>query len=556
MNAIVILLLALVLLAIAYICYGSWLARQWGIDPTKPTPAHTMRDGIDYIPTKAPVLMGHHFASIAGAGPINGPIMAAVFGWVPVFLWLIIGGIFIGAVHDFSSLFASVRNKGQSIGVIIQQTLGISGKRLFIIFSWLTLVLVVAAFADIVASTFVGFTKDGAQLTPNASAASTSIIFVFVAIIFGLILSRISQSTVKSCALGIALVVLCVWLGMKFPIYLTKPVWMYIVLGYIFVASVTPVWILLQPRDFLNSFLLYAMMIMAVVGIIASNPTISLPAFTSWEPIPGWTLFPILFITIACGSISGFHSLISSGTTAKQLDSEADAKPIGYGAMLIETSLAVTALIAVGVYVNGSKLTGTPPMIFANGVANFVATVGMPRDVAYTVLILAIASFALTSLDTATRLGRYMFQEFFTLDEAKGEPSALRKLLVNNYVSTAITVGFGFLLATNGYQNIWPLFGSANQLLAALALLGVSLWLGKVGRNNKMLFIPTAFMLFATLTALAMSVYGNVQRFAAGTAKFESHGLQIIFGVLLFVLAVVLAVNGAKKLMEPKGSSN
>lgn len=553
MSAIVIMLISFVVLFIAYLTYGSWLSKQWGVDGSKPTPSHTMGDGIDYVPAKAPVLLGHHFASIAGAGPITGPIQAAIFGWLPVLLWIVIGGIFFGAVQDFSSLLASVRHGGKSIGHVIEVNIGKRGKKLFLVFAWLTLLLVVAAFADIVAKTFAGFNADGSLNAANGATAATSVLFLVVSIIFGFLVYRRNVNLGMASIVGVIFIMISIALGILFPVYLSKNVWLGIVLAYIVVASVAPVWILLQPRDYLNSFLLYAMIIAAFFGILVSNPTINLPAYTGFV-VGGKYMFPILFITVACGAISGFHSLVGSGTTSKQLDKESDARIIGYGGMLIESGLAVIALIAVGyLYKNGQMPEGTPTVVFANAVAEFVNHVGVPIEIARTVITLSISAFALTSLDTATRLARYMFQEFF-VDEGVDADSltGIAKIAGNKYIATLITVVLGGALAAGGYSNIWPLFGSANQLLAALALIAVAVWLGKIGKNNKMFYIPMAFMLVATLSALLITIQGNLAKLMDPTVEsfFYREGLQIIFGVLLFSLAVILAVEGIQKLRE------
>lgn len=562
MNSILLMIGSFLILIAAYVFYGSWLAKKWGVDPMRPTPGHTMTDGVDYIPTKPSVLLGHHFASIAGAGPINGPIQAAIFGWLPVALWILIGGIFIGAVQDFSSIFASIRHDGKSIGHIIELYMGKTGKKMFLAFAWLTLVLVVAAFADIVGSTFVGFAADGTQIVPNATAAATSTYFVVFAILYGFLIHRRNPKPIVSIAVALLFIVFSIVLGFLLPVYLTKTTWMIVIIIYIFIAAITPVWILLQPRDYLNSFLLYAMMIAAFVGILVTNPVIGLPAFTGWV-VDDKFLFPALFITVACGAISGFHSLVGSGTTSKQLNNEKDAKVIGYGGMLIECGLAIIALIAVGaLYVNGEMPAGTPPVVFANAIASFVGNIGIPTDIAYVLITLAIASFSLTSLDTATRLGRYMFQEFFSETEVESESDyisdrasqkrTIYTFLSNKYVATAVTIIAGGLLAISGYENIWPLFGSANQLLAALALMAVGIWLGSIGKNNKMFYIPMLFMFAATLVALAISMYQNFFILYSGNGQTEVNGLQLIVAVFLFVLAVILAVQGIQKMLKQR----
>lgn len=562
MNAALLLIVGVVILAIGYVTYGKWLAEQWGVDGKRVTPAHELEDGNDYVPAKAPVLMGHHFSSIAGAGPINGPIQAAVFGWVPVMLWVLIGGIFFGAVHDFGALFASVRNKGQSIGEVIATSIGTRAKKLFIIFSYLTLILVVAAFASIVANTFKATYDEAGALDLVASAANArtamiSILFIVIAIIFGVMVYRRNASLVVSTVVGVAAIVACMAIGYNWhPLYLNGNVWMVIVGIYIAIASVTPVWILLQPRDYLSSFLLYGMMIVAVVGILGAHPTLEIPAFTGFVDTAEYgvgsslgSLFPALFVTIACGAISGFHSLVGSGTTAKQLDKETDARPIAYGGMLIECALALISLCAVG-YIWKEYVPGgitTPTAVFATGISRMCATIPFlagAEDVIYSMLILAVSAFCLTSLDTATRLARYMFQEFWlepgqTYKDATG----FKKTLTNPYVATIITVVLGIALGMTGYAKIWALFGAANQLLAALGLLAVAAWLGKMGKNNKMFLFPMAFMLVVTIVSLIQTIITNVTN-AVDVWNWIRAGL----GTLLVVLAIVLAVEGVKTL--------
>lgn len=561
MNSLVILLISIAVLFAGYVTYGNWLCKQWGVDPKRPTPAHTMTDGKDYVPARSPVLLGHHFASIAGAGPINGPIQAAIFGWVPVLLWILIGGIFFGAVQDFSSLLASIRHQGKSIGHVIEVNVGVKAKRLFLVFAYLTLLLVVAAFASIVVSTFVGFGADGALNTPNGRTASTSMLFIVISIIFGAAVYRRNAPLGISTVVGVVGILICMYIGYQFPIYFSSQVWLGVIIAYIFIASVTPVWILLQPRDYLNSFLLYGMMIAAVIGILIARPTVALPAFNGFVVggTPGYAsgfLFPVLFITVACGAISGFHSLVGSGTTSKQLDRESDARLIGYGGMLIECGLAVIALICVGVlFKDGAMPAGAPPAVFATGIASMLQTFAgdAAYDIAYSTIILAVSAFCLTSLDTATRLARYMLQEFFV---AEGEDaSALtgyKKFFSNSYVATAITVAIGGAMAAGGYAKIWPLFGAANQLLAALALLAVAAWLGNIGKNNKMFLFPMAFMLCATISSLLLTLQAKISMFAAGTGTLSADGLQIFFSALLIVLAINLTVEGVKTLKSKK----
>lgn len=564
MNTLVLVLLSIAVLVCGYIFYGGWLCKQWGIGESKEeTPAHTMSDGVDYVPAKAPVLMGHHFSSIAGAGPITGPIGAAMFGWVPVVLWILIGGIFFGGVHDFGALYASIRHKGQSIGEIISANMSKRAKRLFLIFAYLTLILVVAAFASIVASTFGAKYDDAGVLdkvasASNASVAMVSLLFILIAIVFGFCVYRRNMSMGVSTVLGVLGIVVIMAVGMNFhPLYLSTNVWMIIVGIYIAIASVAPVWILLQPRDYLSSFLLYAMLAVALIGVIGAHPNIDpavFPAFAGFAVDNGngiQYLFPILFTTVACGAISGFHSLVSSGTTSKQLDKEKDAKPIAYGGMLLECVLAILTVCAIA-YARQTGHTQGATDIFAGGIAAMVAAIpGLAglENILYTLLILTYSAFCLTSLDTATRLARFMFQEFWlepgqTVADIK---EGYKKVLVNPYVATGITVVLGILLGMTGYSKIWGLFGSANQLLAGLGLLAVATWLGNIGKNNKMFLFPMAFMNVVTICSLAIIIKNQVALIAAGGADWGPYA-QTILAVLLIILAVLLVIEGVQTL--------
>ena len=580
MNAMLVVLIGCAILVVGYIFYGGWLAKQWGVDDAKTTPAHELEDGMDYVPAKAPVLMGHHFSSIAGAGPINGPIQAAVFGWVPVVLWVLIGGIFFGAVHDYGALFASIRHKGQSLGEVVAANIGNRAKKLFLVFSYLTLVLVVAAFASIVAGTFDGFPKDKAgnvieaSANTNASVAMISILFIVMAIIFGILVYRRGAPLSVATVAGVIGIIICLVIGLNFhPIYLSNTAWMWIIAVYILIASVAPVWILLQPRDYLSSFLLYGMMVIAAVGVIGAGLTGAdaahndMPAFTGWvDTISAsslGTMFPALFVTIACGAISGFHSLVGSGTTSKQLDHERDAKPIAYGGMLIECALALISLAAVS-FIWKEYLAGdirVPTQVFATGISRMVASIPGLEATQTTVaslLVLTVSAFCLTSLDTATRLARYMFQEFWLKPgETYKDVTGFKAVLCNPLVATAITVVLGVGLGMTGYSKIWPLFGAANQLLAALALLTVCAWLGNIGRNNKMFYIPMGFMLIVTLTSLFQTVTARIGMITSSNpevlAKVDwGTYAQAILGALLFVLAIVLAVEGCMTIFGGK----
>ena len=571
MNGLVLLLIGIAVLLCGYIFYGRYLCKKWGVGETnEPTPAHTMEDGIDYVPAKAPVLMGHHFSSIAGAGPITGPISAAMFGWLPCLLWILVGGIFFGGVHDFGALFASVRHKGKSIGEIISVNMSLRAKRLFIIFSYLTLILVVAAFASIVAGTFAAKYMDGqvdlaASATP-ASVAMVSLLFIVIAIAFGFMVYRRNAPMGVSTIAGVIAICLCMAIGMNWhPIYLSNTAWMWIVGLYIAIASVTPVWILLQPRDYLSSFLLYAMLAIAAIGVVIAHPNMvdstgaGLVAIGDGMNAAGikQPIFPVLFTTIACGAISGFHSLVSSGTTSKQLDKETDAKPIAYGGMLLECVLAVITLVAIA-YARQTGHTAGATDIFAGGVAGMASQIAGGNqslfNILYTLLVLTYSAFCLTSLDTATRLARFMFQEFW-IDGTKGETpenvTGLKKVMANPYIATGITVVLGILLGLNGYAKIWALFGSANQLLAALGLLAVATWLGNVGKDNKMFLIPMAFMLCVTIASLLINSWQQFNVILAGGADWGPY-VQVVLGLMLVILAVVLAIEGVTTIAKQK----
>ena len=570
MNSLVLLIICIAVLVCGYIFYGGWLCKQWGVgESNQPTPAHRMEDGVDYVPAKAPVLMGHHFSSIAGAGPITGPIGAAMFGWLPVTLWVLIGGIFFGGAHDFGALFASIRHDGQSIGEVISANMSRRAKRLFIIFSYLTLILVVAAFASIVASTFGAAVDeatgaiDVAASGTQASVAMVSVLFILIAIVFGFCVYRRNVPMSIASVVGVIAIVVIMAVGMNFhPIYLTTKTWMIIVGIYIAVASVTPVWILLQPRDYLSSFLLYAMMDVALVGVILSHAQLGgadgLPAVTSFAVDNGngvQYMFPVLFTTVACGAISGFHSLVSSGTTSKQLDKETDAKPIAYGGMLLECVLAVVTICAINFAYKynaanpDSALTGATA-IFGGGIANMYSMFGQHTvNVLRTLLVLTYSAFCLTSLDTATRLARFMFQEFWLEpgQTPKDIKEGWKKVMVNPYFATILTVVLGIILGMTGYSKIWGLFGAANQLLAGIGLLAVATWLGNAGKNNKMFLLPMAFMIVVTIASLCLTIKNQVGLISAGTADWGAYA-QSILGVLLIILAVVLVIEGIQTL--------
>ncbi|WP_407398564.1 carbon starvation protein A [Treponema sp.] len=564
MNTLLLLVICVAVLACGYLFYGRWLCKQWGVgEGDKPTPAHELEDGVDYVPAKAPVLMGHHFSSIAGAGPITGPIGAAIFGWVPVTLWILVGGIFFGGVHDFGALYASIRHKGQSIGEIINANMSKRAKKLFVTFSYLTLILVVAAFASIVAGTFKATFKDGvldvAASASNASVAMVSLMFIVVAIIFGFAVYRRGASMLVSTILGVVAIVACMAIGMNWhPIYLSGTTWMIIIGIYITIASITPVWILLQPRDYLSSFLLYAMLFVAFVGVVGAHPNIDPASFPAFASAPGKPIFPILFTTVACGAISGFHSLVSSGTTSKQLDKEKDAKPIAYGGMLLECVLAVLTLCAIA-YARQTGHTKGATDIFAGGISAMCAKIpgcaGL-ENILYTLLVLTYSAFCLTSLDTATRLARFMFQEFWLEpgQTTKDITSGWKKVMVNPIFATVLTVVLGVALGLTGWQKIWGLFGASNQLLAGIGLLAVATWLGNIGKNNKMFLAPMAFMIVVTISSLAITLIGQVKVIAAGGADWGPYA-QVILAAFMIVLSVILVIEGVTTLAKKKANA-
>lgn len=552
MSGIFMMVIAIVVLGGAYLLYGRYLEKKWGIDPNAKTPAYEMEDGVDYVPADTNVVFGHQFASIAGAGPINGPIQAAMFGWLPVLLWILIGGVFFGAVQDFAAMYASVKNKGRTIGYIIEEYIGKLGKKLFLLFCWLFCILVIAAFADVVAGTFNGFTAEGANIAANGSVATTSMLFILEAVALGMILKKCKLNKWVNTAIAIGLLVVGVAVGLAAPVYMARQTWHIIIFVYIFIACVTPVWALLQPRDYLNSYLLLFMIVGAVLGVFVSNPSCNLAAFNGFN-VNGQYLFPILFVTIACGAVSGFHSLVSSGTASKQIKNEKNMLPVSYGAMLLECMLAVIALIAVASFAEGEAAAQglvTQPQIFAGAIANFLSVIGLPYSLVFTLINLAVSAFALTSLDSVARIGRLSFQELFQEDSDK-EPSPFVKLMTNKHFASLATLVLAYMLAKVGYAEIWPLFGSANQLLSALALIACAVFLKKTKRQGWMLWGPTVFMMAVTFTALGMSIVKLSKAFVT-TGLSVGNTLQLVFAVLLLILGVLVAIQGFKKLFEKK----
>lgn len=551
MNGLLMIGIAILVLGSAYVFYGRWLAKTWGIDPKAKTPAYTKEDGEDYIPTPKAVVFSHQFSSIAGAGPVTGPIIAAMFGWVPVLLWILIGGIFFGAVHDFGALYASVKNEGKSIGAIIEKYIGKAGRKLFFLFAWIFSLLVLAAFSDIVANTFNGYTPEGTLNSPNAAAASISMLFIFVAILFGLFIRYKKPSEKLQFGIGVILLIGMLALGIACPIYLGKSGWLAVVYIYIFFAAILPMWILMQPRDYLSAFLLIAMIIGAVIGILVKNPTMNLPAFAGFE-VNGKYLFPTLFVTIACGAVSGFHSLVSSETSSKQVKNEKDMLFIGYGSMMVESLLGIVALVVVGYAATGGVMPkGTPFQIFAGNIAGFLSLLGIPEYAAVCIMTMCVSALALTTLDSVARIGRMSFQEFFLDDtlDSKTEMSPAIKFVTNKYFATVITLVLGLILSLGGYNNVWPLFGAANQLLSALVLIALAVFLKTTSRKGFMLWAPMAIMLCVTFTALVQALIGIFKKlFVTNNFVLLTDGLQLIFAILLIGLGFMVAVSCFKKL--------
>lgn len=562
MNTLVIVVIAACCLAAGYLLYGRWLAHKWGIDPNAKTPAVTKEDGQDYVPTDGWVVFAHQFSSIAGAGPVTGAIQAAVFGWVPVFLWIILGGIFFGAVTDFGALYASVKNEDKSMGLLIEQYIGKTGKKLFLLFCWLFTLIVTAAFADMVAGTFNAYeTIDGvtslsAAATVNGAAGSISLLFIAFAVVFGLIQKKAQFHGWKQTLLGLVCTVAAFVIGMNCPLITTKANWSYMVFAYIFLAAVLPMWLLMEPRDLMTTFMFAGMIIGAVVGLLVAHPAMNLAPYTGFHNEKSGDLFPILFVTVACGAVSGFHSLVSSGTSSKAITNEKDMPKVGFGAMLLESLLAVLALCVAGAAASadGTPAAGTPFAIFSSGVAGFLEMFGIPVYAAQCFMTMCVSALALTSLDSVARIGRMSFQELFSVDDME-HAEGWRKLLCNKYFATVITLVCGYILTQIGYSNIWPLFGSANQLLSALVLITLCVFLRVTGRENRTLLVPLVVMLCVTFTALVERCIALVKAYNAGTAVFMVEGLQLIIAVLLMVLGVIIVVHSGKVLFSKSTAS-
>ncbi len=549
MNGIVLLLGATALFAVAYFFYGRLIERVLGVDPARPTPAKTRGDGVDYVPAHPAVLFGHHFASIAGAGPIVGPIAAAYFGWGAVVAWVVLGCIFIGAVHDMVSLYLSVRHEGRSIASVIETVLGRPGKLLFLLFCWSTLILVCAEFTRQVALTFVNAPE----------VATASLLFIALAVVFGLAVNRLKVPLLPATVVFVPVMFAFIWVGTKAPLDLCRmfglspagaqTAWSVVLLAYCFLASTLPVWLLLQPRDYLNSYLLYAMMGLGFLGVFAAAPAVNLDAFVGWRAPNAkgamTPLFPFLFITIACGACSGFHSLVASGTTAKQLASERHIRPVAYGGMLLEGVLAILALLAVGSFAQPELLdklgSQSAVGLFAGGLASFCTKFGIPYEAGKVFMSLAVSAFLMTSVDTATRLARFTWQELFTGSQDRTRtPTPFTAPISNMYVATGLVVALVALLLLGNPEaakNLWNVFASANQLLAGLTLFTASLWLYKNRKAWWITLFPMLFMLAVSSAGLWLLCTGS---WKAGNATLGTvTAILLALAAVLVVLAIV-----------------
>jgi carbon starvation protein len=525
-------LIAVASLALAYFVYGRFLESRYGVDDSRATPSHTDYDGIDRVPAHKAVLLGHHFSSIAGAGPIVGPVIAAVaFGWAPVLLWIVLGSIFIGGVHDFSALIASVRHKARSIAEIAKEYMSPLAYKLFLAFIWLSLVYVLTVFADLTATTFV---EDG-------GVATSSILFVGLAIAFGLSIYRLKIPLLRSSLVFVPLVFVGVWVGQQIPLSANLipriigddpgKTWCIVLIFYCFIASTTPVWILLQPRDYLSSYLLYACVLGGFLGVLLGGFEIRYPAFTGWMAPQIGSLLPILFITVACGACSGFHSIVASGTSSKQLNKESDAKLIGYGSMLLEAVAALVALATVAILTKGTPITAKAPLvIYGTGMGNLLSSFGIPEKLGAAFGLLALSAFVLTTLDTATRLSRYIFEEFFELKGAYWRYVSTLATLLLPTIFVLISIKDPNGNPIPAWQAIWPVFGATNQLLAGLVLLVVAVWLRKTGKKIGFILGPMVFMNVMTLWALLLLV-----------RKYRFSAIGIIAGILLLLALVLIS---------------
>ena len=583
MNGIVLMLVAAAVLVCGYLFYGRWLANKWGVDVEALTPARRMEDGKNFTPASAFTVFSHQFSSICGAGPVTGTIVAMAFGWVPVVLWVLVGGIFFGAVHDFGALYASMKNNGKSLAQLIEKYLGKTGRRLFLLFSWLFCIIVIAAFTSMVCGTFK-FTAaadgsvDFAKSYAAGCAGTISVLFTFVAIAFGWAQRKFNLSGATEFGVAVVSIVLMFAVGMQFPLYLNLNQWIAVVMVYLVFAGAMPIQTLKQPRDYLTTIMMVTMIVCAVLGIFVlgfqGKATITAPAFTGFSTKSGM-MFPVLFVSVACGALSGFHSLVSSGTSSKQVSNEADAVKVGYGAMVLESFVGILAIIIAGIMFSdmntagtgalnvvdatGKAVASTPFQIFAAGIARGMQSFGIDGTVATVFMTMNVSALALTSLDAVARIARTSFSEFFasTNDALAIESKAgAMKVLGNPWFATVVTLVPGLALTFGGYLAIWPLFGASNQLLGGMTMITLAVFCKCTGRKGAMLYVPVAFLLVCTFTSLVQSIFGCANALAAGTAvSVFNSGLQLVFAVLLVVLGLIVAVNCLKELFGAKDGS-
>ena len=577
MNGIVLMLAAAVVLACGYLLYGRWLSNKWGVDAKALTPARRMEDGNSFSPASAFTVFSHQFSSICGAGPVTGTIVAMAFGWLPVVLWVLIGGIFFGAVHDFGALYASMKNNGKSLAQLIEKYIGKTGRRLFLIFSWLFCIIVIAAFTSMVCGTFkytpaeaggIDFAKSYAA----GCAGTISILFTFVAIAFGWAQRKFNLDGAKEFVVAVVAIVLMFAVGMQFPLYLDLNQWIAVVMVYLVFAGAMPIQTLKQPRDYLTTIMMVVMIVCAVLGIVVlgvnGQATITAPVFTGFSTKSGM-MFPVLFVSVACGALSGFHSLVSSSTSSKQVSNETDAVKVGYGAMVLESFVGVLAIIIAGIMFSDMNTAGTgalnngvastPFQIFAAGIARGMQAFGVNGTVATVFMTMNVSALALTSLDAVARIARTSFSEFFAKSNdalAIEDKSGAMKVLGNPWFATLVTLIPGLALTFGGYLAIWPLFGASNQLLGGMTMITLAVFCKCTGRKGAMLYVPVAFLLCCTFTSLVQSIMGCVTALSAGTAASVFNSvLQLVFAILLVVLGLIVAVNCLRELFTKESGS-
>ncbi|WP_302152958.1 carbon starvation protein A [uncultured Enorma sp.] len=582
MNGMIVVLVAAVVLAAGYLLYGRWLARTWGIDREALTPAKRMEDGKNFSPASCFTAFSHQFSSICGAGPVTGTIAAMMFGWLPVVLWVLVGGIFFGAVHDFGALYASVKNNGKSLAQLVEKYIGRTGRRLFLLFSWLFTIIVIAAFVDMVAGTFMTVANaqtgavDFAASYAGGAAGTISILFTFVAIAFGWINRRFGLTGWRELVLAVALFVAMFAVGMQFPVYLDKLGWFAVITVYLLFAAAMPIQTLKQPRDYLTSIMMILMIVCAVVGIFVlgarGEAQITAPMVADFSALAanGSYVFPLLFVSVACGALSGFHSLVSTNTSSKQVEKEQDMLPVGYGAMVVESFVGVLAIVVAGIMFTtmntggtGGAAVGTPFAIFSTGVANGMAAFGVDATLAKVFMTMCVSALALTSVDAVARIGRLSFQEFFATSNDAAEDvsdaanaTGAAKVFGNTWVATVLTLALGLALAFGGYTNIWPLFGASNQLLGGMTMITLAVFCKCTGRKGFMLYVPVAFLLCSTFTSLVQSTLGCITALqTSGMAVIATSGLQLVFAILLMVLGLIVAYNCLKELFTKKAGS-